>query len=240
MKYNTLIISDTHLGTKISKVEKLKKFLKDNKFDKIYLNGDIIDILSMKKNFFWKSDHNNIIRLILKLSKKTDVRYIIGNHDIFLETFLNDSFGNIKILERDIHTTKKGEKCLVLHGHQFDGFMLKEASWLYWIGDKGYTLALHLNKYINFFRKIFKKRDWSLSMYLKENIKNVIKFVNNFEKLIVEEAKISKVDTVICGHIHISDDKMIDGVRYMNSGCVTEFTSCIVEHKDGRLETINF
>ena len=70
-------------------------------------------------------------------------------------------------------------------------------------------------------------------------VKNVIKFINNYEQLVIHEVKKDKTfDAVIVGHIHMADDKMISGIRYLNCGCWTEFCSAVVEHQDGRLEMI--
>ena len=238
MNYKTLFISDIHIGTGNSQTLKLLDFLDNNKFEKIYLVGDIIDMIMLKRKFYWKKRHNKVIQKILKLSKTSEIIYIIGNHDIYLETFLNEKFGNVLIKERDIHTTKKNEKCLVLHGHQFDGALMTY-TWLYWIGSLAYDFSLWMNRWVNRIRKLLGMNYWSLSMYLKSKTKKAIKFINNFENLVVDYAKKSNVDTVIAGHIHMKEDKNISNVRYMNCGCWTEFTSCIVETLDGDLKLLD-
>jgi UDP-2,3-diacylglucosamine pyrophosphatase LpxH len=170
--------------------------------------------------------------------KGVRIEYIIGNHDIFLEFFIQDHFGNIKLLERDVHITADGRKCLVMHGHQFDG-VIKKMPWLYWLGDTMYDFALFMNTWFNRARSLLGKDYWSLSLYLKTKVKNVIKFMNNYEQLVVHEVKKDKsFDTVIVGHIHMAADKEISGIRYLNCGCWTEFCSAVVEHEDGKLELI--
>ena len=44
----------------------------------------------------------------------------------------------------------------------------------------------------------------------------------------------------MCGHIHTPDDKMIDGVHYLNSGDWVESLTSIVEHEDGTLEVLSY
>lgn len=238
MVYNTLFISDVHLGTSNCQADKLLDFLSKNTFKKIYLVGDFIDMIMMKRKFYWRKKHNKIIQKLLKISKNTEVIYIVGNHDIFLESFVGEKFGNILIKETDKHITKKGESCLVLHGHQFDGALMSY-TWLYWLGSVAYDFALWLNRLYNKFRTKFMKREyWSLSMYLKSKTKEAIKFINNFEQLVSDYADKECVDTVIAGHIHMKEDKYIDNVRYMNCGCWTEFTSFIVETTEGNLGLI--
>ena len=237
MRYNTLFISDIHLGTTNSQTDKLIEFLSNNYFKKIYLVGDIIDMTAMKKRFYWKKKHNKTIQLLLKLSKKSDVTYIIGNHDIFLESFLDEKFGNIIIKEKYTHITKKKEKCLVIHGHQFDGALMTY-TWLYWLGSFLYDFSIWLSKYVNHIRKLFNLPYWSLSMFLKSKTKKAIKFINNFEEIVAKYAKEENVDTVIAGHIHMLEDKEISDIRYMNCGCWTEYTSCIVETLKGDLKLL--
>lgn len=235
MKYRTLFISDIHLGSPYCESEKLLLFLKNNSFDKIYLIGDIIDMINMRERFFWKSGHNDIIKYILKLSKKVDIIYIVGNHDYFMESFVGESFGNIKIKENDIHVTSCGLKYYIQHGHQYDGVIMK-MTWLYVLGDKAYGLALWLNKKLNKLRKLLGYSDWSLSMFLKYKVKNVIKFVNDYEKMVVNDVIKHNVDGVVLGHIHMPANKMIDGFQYLNCGCWTESPqSYIVENENGNL-----
>jgi predicted phosphodiesterase len=45
---------------------------------------------------------------------------------------------------------------------------------------------------------------------------------------------------VICGHIHTPDDRMIDGIHYLNDGDWVESCTALVEHHDGRFEIINW
>lgn len=240
MKYKTLFISDVHLGTNVSQNVRLLRFLKENEFEKLYLVGDIVDMTAIRRrHFYWDENNNTLLQKILRLARKgVQIEYIIGNHDIFLEFFIQEHFGNIRLKERDVHITADGRKCLVMHGHQFDG-VIKKMPWLYWLGDTMYDFALSINTWFNRARSLLGKDYWSLSLYLKTKVKNVIKFINNYEQLVIHEVKKDKsFDTVIVGHIHMAADKEISGIRYLNCGCWTEFCSAVVEHGDGRLELI--
>ncbi len=241
MKYRTVFVSDIHLGTKISQADAFLDFLRDNEFERIYLVGDIIDMSAIKRNFYWNEKFNTVLQKLLRLARKgNSVVYVIGNHDIYLEFFLAEHFGNVELKERTVHVTADGVKCLVMHGHQFDG-VIKKMGWLYWLGDTMYDIALFLNRILNIFRRLFGLDQWSLSLYLKTKVKNAIKFINDYEQLVVHELRKSQPDAkvVIAGHIHMSADKDISGIRYLNCGCWTEFCSAVVEHEDGRLEVLN-
>lgn len=238
MHYNTLWISDVHLGTDICQADKLLTFIHDNTFDKIYLNGDILDLIQMRKKVFWSTNHSTVIQKLLRMARKgTKIVYVVGNHDAYLESLMDEQFGNISIVERDIHTTAGGDQVLVLHGHQFDT-AIRTMGWLYVLGDKAYSFSLFLSKWVNRIRRLFGRSNWSLSHFLKIKVKNAVKHISNFEKATADEAKHAGVKMICAGHIHSAEDIMIDDVRYLNSGCWTEYCSCVVEHESGELEVM--
>lgn len=241
MKYKSIFISDTHLGVKYSRVDLLRKFLKENECDKLYLVGDIIDGWALSRKWHWDADYNIIIQKILRKSRKgTDVVYLSGNHDEFLRKFGEDvlDFGNVKIMESCVHTTVAGKKYLVIHGDEFDG-ILNSMSFISHIGSWLYDIVLYLNHKYNKIRGRFGLRHYSLAQAIKTRVKDAVKYINKFENTLTEYAKKVKVDGVICGHIHHACHKMIDDVEYWNCGSWLENKcSAIVEHEDGKLELL--
>ena len=243
--YRALWLSDIHLGTDICQHEKLLKFLKGlERFDgydveTLYLNGDIIDMTCMDHKIFW-TKHRIVLKKLLRMADKgVKVVYVFGNHDFYGKEIFNQDYGiafnGIKFAERVIHLGADGKRYLVLHGDQFDG-MVAMHPWLYAIGDWLYWLMTKINQAQNWVRRFFKIPEWSFSLWLKTKTKEAVQFVSNFEQLITHEAAKEKVDGVICGHIHQMKDEMINGVRYLNSGCWTEFCSAIFETQDGKIE----
>jgi len=116
-------ISDVHLGTKGCQAEALLDFIKTYECEKLYLVGDIIDIWALKRGIHWPQSHNDVVQKILRKARKgTEVIYIPGNHDEFLMEYFGD-FGNITLLENDIHTTSDGRRILVMHGHEMDSII---------------------------------------------------------------------------------------------------------------------
>ena len=81
---------------------------------------------------------------------------------------------------------------------------------------------------------------WSLSKFLKFKVKNAVKFISDFEKLVGNYAKQHKVDGIICGHIHHANMQHIDNIHYINDGDWVESCTALVEHFDGRLELIHW
>lgn len=238
--YKTIFISDVHLGTTDCKADLLLNFLSNNSSEKLYLVGDIIDGWKIQQNRWkWKKSHTDVIRKILKLSKKTHVIYVIGNHDEFFRPLLpyGISFGNIELCNQAEHLGANGKRYLVTHGDLFDG-ITSLAPWLSFLGDKAYDFALFINNKYNFIRHRLGLGYWSLSSYLKGRVKKAVSFIFQFEQNMVEYCRRKKFDGVICGHIHTPEIKKIQEIEYMNDGDWVESCSALVEHHDGSWEII--
>jgi UDP-2,3-diacylglucosamine pyrophosphatase LpxH len=54
------------------------------------------------------------------------------------------------------------------------------------------------------------------------------------------EARRRGLDGVVCGHIHKAEIRDIDGILYCNDGDWVESCTALVEHRDGRLEIIEW
>ena len=211
----TLVISDLHIGSKGCKTEKVLDLLKDESYERYILVGDIIDGWLFKKYKKFSYDHTKVIRRLLKLSKDREIIWIAGNHDEFLRKYLPLELGNIKVVDE---WTEYGT--WFCHGDKFDGIV--KLRWLGMLGSIGYDLAISLDMLL---KKLGLKR--SLSKFLKDNVKAAISFMVDFENEMVRQAKKRNCDTVVCGHIHTPADKIINGVRYLNTGDWVENCSYI-------------
>lgn len=242
---HTVWISDLHLGTDVCNHSKLLDFLKSFEsidglsynLKRLYLVGDIIDMTQMSHSILW-SRHRTVIKKFLRMADKgVEIVYIPGNHDYLVrEELLHSSdeanFNGIIIRRNDIYTTLTGKKYLIVHGDEFDG-VVRVYPWLYAIGDAAYSILIWINNLQNKFRRVFKLPEWSLSLWLKTKTKQALQFINNYEKLLVEEASKNGTDGIICGHIHKAEDVYINGIHYLNTGCFTEFCSAVIETDDG-------
>ena len=56
----------------------------------------------------------------------------------------------------------------------------------------------------------------------------------------MREAKARGCSGVICGHIHSPDNRMIDGIHYLNDGDWVESCTALVEHFDGTFEIVEW
>ncbi len=59
---------------------------------------------------------------------------------------------------------------------------------------------------------------WSLSQYLKHQVKNAVNFISAFEHVMTEEARRRECDGVVCGHINKAEIREINGILYANDG----------------------
>jgi UDP-2,3-diacylglucosamine pyrophosphatase LpxH len=225
-----VVISDVHLGTYGSRACELVSYLRSIQPKILVLNGDIIDIWQFSKRYF-PSDHMQVLKEITSLlSKDTKVYYITGNHDEMLRKFKGFSMGNFEIQNKLVLPLDTGVAWF-FHGDVFDTTM-KHSKWIAKLGGKGYDLLILLNTLVNWFSLKLGRRRVSLSKKVKDSVKGVLKFVNNFEETVAEIAINNGYQFVVCGHIHYPQLKHItnnsgDSVLYLNSGDWVENSSAL-------------
>jgi UDP-2,3-diacylglucosamine pyrophosphatase LpxH len=240
--YRTIFISDTHLGTKGARADFLAEFLARTQCETLYLVGDIIDGWRLRKSWYWDSAHDEVLRLILKKARSgTNVIYIPGNHDEMFRAWLPMGLevAGIQLKREAVHTTADGRRLLVIHGDEFDS-VVRYAPFLALLGDGAYTVALVLNRYFNVLRRILGYPYWSLSQWLKRQVKGAVKAIDMFEVALANEARRRGLDGVVCGHIHHAEMREVAGVTYINDGDWVESCTALAEHADGRLELIDW
>ncbi len=216
-----VVISDVHLGTYGARASELVSYLRSIQPRTLVLNGDIIDIWQFSKHYF-PADHMQVLKEITSLlSKGTKVYYITGNHDEMLRKFKGFSMGNFEIQNKLILPLTTGT-AWIFHGDVFDTTM-KHSKWIAKLGGKGYDLLIVLNTIVNWFSEKLGRGRVSLSKKVKDSVKGVIKFVNNFEETAAEIAINNGYQYVVCGHIHHPQMKKMtnangESVMYLNSG----------------------
>jgi UDP-2,3-diacylglucosamine pyrophosphatase LpxH len=237
-RYRTLFISDVHLGSKASQASLLCEFLRHNDADTYYLVGDIIDFWSIKRNPHWPQSHNDVVQKLLRKARKgARMVYIPGNHDEALRIYCGQRIGGVEFRHNDIHVAADGSRILVMHGDEFD-VVIRYVKWLALLGDWAYLIAMALNEAFNRVRRLFGFSYWSLSAYLKQQVKKAVNFVGDFESALVSEARRHAAQGIICGHIHLAAKHDLGGVIYMNCGDWVESATAIGETYDGEFEII--
>jgi UDP-2,3-diacylglucosamine pyrophosphatase LpxH len=240
--YRTIFISDAHLGTRGCRSEFLADFLKRSSCRHLFLVGDMIDGWRLRKSWYWDESHDDVLRQIVRHARGgADVTYIPGNHDEMFRSWLPMGLEicGIKLCRQSEHTTADGKRLLVLHGDEFDS-VVRYAKFLALLGDWAYTAALTINRYFNAVRRRLGYPYWSLSAWLKRQVKEAVKAIDRFETALAAEAQSRGFDGVVCGHIHHPEMREVHGVLYMNDGDWVESCTALVEHHDGRLELIDW
>ncbi len=216
-----VVVSDVHLGTYGSRANELVSYLESINPKTLVLNGDIIDIWQFSKHYFPES-HMRVVKAIMSLlTEGTIVYYVTGNHDEMLRKFKGLKLGNFHIVNKVVLTLPTG-KAWIFHGDVFDTTM-KHSKWLAKLGGKGYDLLILLNTFINWVSLKFGRGRVSLSKKVKDSVKGIIKYVNDFEGTAAEIAMENNYTYVICGHIHQPKIREFSNERgnkvtYLNSG----------------------
>lgn len=233
-------ISDVHLGYKDCRADYLLDFLNSIECDTLYLVGDIIDLWSMKRNFYWHSSHYQVLTCIQeKASQGTRVIYIPGNHDETFRQYINNSLFGIEVHQQYIHTTKANKRFLLVHGDDFDS-ATRYNKLISVAGDAGYDFLLFLNRWTNRIRRLFGQNYWSLAAWIKARVHKAREAIEAFENAAIHEAKKQGVDGIICGHIHHPEIKVVDGIVYCNDGDWIESCTALVEQACGRIELLHW
>jgi len=212
----TLVISDLHIGSKGCKTDEILELLKDESYLRYILVGDIIDGWLFNKYKKFSYQHTRVIRRLLKLSKDKEIIWISGNHDEFLRKYTPIELGNIKVVDEFIENG-----IWFCHGDKYDGIV--KMHWLGMLGSVGYDMAIVIDRFLKKFNK-----KTSLSKYLKDNVKAAVSFLVDYESEMCRQAKKRNCHTVVCGHIHTPIDKMVNGIRYINTGDWVENCSSVV------------
>jgi UDP-2,3-diacylglucosamine pyrophosphatase LpxH len=231
-----LVISDVHLGTFGCRAEQLLHYLNSIQPQTIVLNGDIIDAWQFKKRKF-TSAHLAVLQKILEMSLEgTKTYYLCGNHDEFLRRYAPLRLENF-IIDNKLVLEMNGERIWFFHGDIFDTSVTC-SKWLAKLGAVGYDLLIWLNHHINKALTLLNRPRMSLSKKIKEGVKRAVKYISDFEQVAAELAIAEGYDTVVCGHIHMPQqrriyDKQGRSVQYLNSGDWVENLSAL-EYNNGK------
>jgi len=114
--------------------------------DKLYLVGDIVDLWALRRHWFWPESHNAIVReLIILAESKTQVFYVVGNHDPMLTYVPSLKLGEIQAQSFATHETGTGKKLWIVHGDCVD-LRLHYGRWQALIGGGFYYATQWANR----------------------------------------------------------------------------------------------
>ena len=242
LAYRSIFISDTHLGARGCRSDLLAEFLRVATCQHMFLVGDIIDCWRLRKSWYWDEHHDDVVRQIFRHARSgTVVTYIPGNHDEMFRAWLplGLEIAGIRLRFDAVHVTASGLRLLVLHGDEFDS-VVRYTRFFTLLEDFAYALVMMFNRWLNAVRRRLGYPYWSLSAWLKRQVKEAMKAIDRFETALAGEARRRGVDGVVCGHIHHAEKRDVGGILYLNDGDWVESCTALVEHHDGRLELIDW
>jgi UDP-2,3-diacylglucosamine pyrophosphatase LpxH len=139
---DTLILSDLHLGADMSRAREALRVLQQNQYRRLILLGDIFADLNFGR---LKKEHWKFLGFIRKLSnpkRKVEVVWVEGNHDHGLTEIMSHLVG-VRVYQ-EYQWEYQGLRHIAVHGHQFDGFVVKNVHVSYLIGT---LLYLQMQKW---------------------------------------------------------------------------------------------
>jgi UDP-2,3-diacylglucosamine pyrophosphatase LpxH len=205
--YDTLILSDLHLGADMSRAREALRVLRSIQYCRLILLGDIFADLNFGR---LKKEHWKFLGFIRKLSnpkRNVEVVWVEGNHDHGLTEIMSHLVG-VRVYQ-EYQWDYQGLRHLAVHGHQFDGFVVNNVRVSYLVGT---LLYLQLQKWDS------KKK--TLTRFLDRLGTRWLRLSPTVAKGALLYARHHKAARIFCGHthaaMHMSDSE--HGVDYYNSG----------------------
>ena len=220
---DTIIVSDLHLGSEVSRAPAALKMLKSASFNRLILLGDIFSDLNFRR---LKKEHWQFLGYIRKLSNPTreiEVVWVEGNHDHGLTEVMSHLVG-VRVY-REYVWEFRGMRHVALHGHQFDGFVSSNSVL------STFLSALHLGlQKMSFGKKRF-------IGFLERFDTAYLRLSAKVARGALAHARSKSAQRVFCGHTHEALSLKQDGVEYHNSGSWTQElpTYIAIDHQGVRI-----
>ena len=223
--FENIIISDIHLGSKLSQTDLLISFLKNISFDRLIINGDVFDSINMKRlnKHHWKV--LSVLRKITDKEKGKEVIWIRGNHDGFSD-LLTQLLG-IKVYN-EFSFEWNNKNVLALHGDVFDVYT-SEHPILSEIADIIYKFAITIDPVKN-----------RISKFLKKNTKAFLRNTQIVRERSLAYAEHKNAQVVCCGHTHHPEMKEDGEMTYLNSGSWTLHPTTFIGFTKDKVKVANF
>tara|TARA_Y100000034_G_C6800753_1_gene359160 strand:- start:223 stop:885 length:663 start_codon:yes stop_codon:yes gene_type:complete len=214
-----LIISDTHIGSKFYKGEKLCEFLSCMEYDQLILNGDIVEFLKIP------TFTNRVVEILKAINYNKEIIYVIGNHDKAFGNFAGKEIFGVKFVD-EYEFEEKGRKFRIEHGDKY---------------EKGIIHYRTVMKIVSIFQDFLERYfDVDVSTWFNNLRINKRKIKRLWDIIDLN----NDVDVLIIGHTHIPEaviwiDENEKIKTYVNSGDWVSHAT-YVEINDGIVRLRNF
>jgi UDP-2,3-diacylglucosamine pyrophosphatase LpxH len=220
---DTIIISDLHLGSEVSRASAALKMLKLSSFNRLILLGDIFSDLNFGR---LKKEHWQFLGYIRKLSnpkREIEIVWVEGNHDHGLSNVMSHLVG-VRVYQ-EYRWEHCGIQHLAIHGHQFDRFVSRNrmlSTLFAGVHLKMQKLAFGKKRLIGFLERFD-----SAWLRLSEKVAAGA----------IAHAQSRNAQRIFCGHTHEALSLRRDGVEYYNTGSWTQenATYVAIDHRGARI-----
>jgi UDP-2,3-diacylglucosamine pyrophosphatase LpxH len=219
--YDTLILSDLHLGAEMSRAREALEVLQRNTYRRLILLGDIFADLNFGR---LKKEHWKFLGYIRKLSnpkRHVEVVWVEGNHDHGLAEIMSHLVG-VRVYQ-EYQWDYRGLRHIAVHGHQFDDFSVSNVHLSYWVGT---LLYLQLQK--------LDSKNKTLTRFLDRLNTRWLRLSSKVADGALAHARHHNANRIFCGHTHDALHKHGDGADYYNCGAwIDERLTYITVGEDG-------
>jgi UDP-2,3-diacylglucosamine pyrophosphatase LpxH len=203
--YDTLILSDLHLGADMSRAREALRVLQEHQYRRLILLGDIFADLNFGR---LKKEHWKFLGFIRKLSnpkRNVEVVWVEGNHDHGLAEIMSHLVG-VRVYQ-EYQWEYRGLRHIAVHGHQFDGFVVSNVRVSYLIGT---LLYLQLQKWDS--------KNKALTRFLDRLNTRWLRLSPKVAEGALAHARHRQAARIFCGHTHAAMHKHQQGTDYFNCG----------------------
>jgi len=200
-RMDAVVVSDLHLESVHTLSDQIALFIENLPEEcDLILNGDIID--SSYPNM--PQENLQILELIRQESFRRNIVWIRGNHD---DCSLLRDRGRIHF--KRIHTVDK--RLLITHGNELDKTKARIQQFLRAFKLIQFILVKSSLKPVNV-AHLASKFEPFYRLYRRKLMRDAVRFArkNGFE-------------AITCGHAHHPEDRVFQGVRYINTGAWTDY-----------------
>src|SRR5271166_5315018 len=195
--YDTLILSDLHLGSDCSRAEEATRVLKGNSFRRLILLGDIFADLNFRR---LTKEHWKFLGYIRKLSnpkRNVEVIWVEGNHDQGLTDIMSHLVG-VRVYQQ-YAWQYGGLRHLAIHGHQFDLVVANNMR----LNHLGTFLYLQLQK--------LDLKGKPIARFIDRLNTRWLRMSSKVASGALSHARLHGADRIFCGHTHEAMHQQQDG-----------------------------
>ena len=212
--YDTVILSDLHLGSEVSRANDALQTLKALSFRRLILLGDIFCDLNFRR---LKKEHWQFLSYIRKLSnpkRDVEVVWVEGNHDYGLCQVMSHLVG-VDVYQ-EYQWSFGGVRHLAIHGHQFDRFLVNNQ-----LLSNVFTLFHDCLQKISFGRR-------RIVGFLERFDTVWLRLTNKVAAGALAHAAERNVERIFCGHTHEAMRTRRQSIEYFNTGSWTQASATYI------------